>query len=311
MAGSTFPVLIAGSKARASDVEAKCAWLQGNFVPMFGGGQTDGAYDLGVNTSRWRNGFFSAKMMIGMNTTTAGFFQGRNSADVSLMFAGNNSFTTTAVSINAVNDSNSANIPLEIRASHTRITSGDLALAGTTTAITAFSGDGTFAANSDAIVPTQKAVKTYTNNLINNSGKLFAEQALGGLVLWSSTAAINIPFGAVVSDPLSELTTSGYFVASNSATVEFIMNINVGCNSVTSRPFVLSLEVNTATITAFYGNTFAGGYPMTCNFTYLVILQPGHVCRMGFSSSYNVFIDGTLGTVTSLHGRTSMQIVRT
>lgn len=54
MAGTTWPSLIAGQKARASDVESKFDWLEGDLVPMLGGFPTTGVYDLGTSTASWR-----------------------------------------------------------------------------------------------------------------------------------------------------------------------------------------------------------------------------------------------------------------
>lgn len=54
MAGTTWPTLVAGQKARAADVEAKFDWMEGDIVPMSGGNLTNGAYDLGTSTAAWR-----------------------------------------------------------------------------------------------------------------------------------------------------------------------------------------------------------------------------------------------------------------
>jgi len=54
MAGSSWPNLIAGRRARAADVEAKFDWLEGNLEPMLGGTKANNAYDLGTSTHLWR-----------------------------------------------------------------------------------------------------------------------------------------------------------------------------------------------------------------------------------------------------------------
>lgn len=59
MAGTSWPVLTAGNKNRASEVEAKFDWIEGTFVPMSGGAKTNGAYDLGETGSRWNNGYIN------------------------------------------------------------------------------------------------------------------------------------------------------------------------------------------------------------------------------------------------------------
>jgi hypothetical protein len=53
MAGSTWPDLTAGKKAKASEVESKFDWLEGSILPMNSGSTTDLAYDIGSETKRW------------------------------------------------------------------------------------------------------------------------------------------------------------------------------------------------------------------------------------------------------------------
>lgn len=60
MAGTTWPDLVAGRTAKASEVESKFDWLEGNLVPMLSGTTTDLAYDLGTETKRWRYAYVSA-----------------------------------------------------------------------------------------------------------------------------------------------------------------------------------------------------------------------------------------------------------
>jgi hypothetical protein len=55
MAGTTWPSLTPNTKARASDVEAKFDWIEGDIVPMVNGTRVDNAYDLGDATYRWRD----------------------------------------------------------------------------------------------------------------------------------------------------------------------------------------------------------------------------------------------------------------
>jgi hypothetical protein len=53
MAGTTWPALVAGRKAKASEVELKFDWIEGSIAPMLGGSMTDGVYDLGTSTAQW------------------------------------------------------------------------------------------------------------------------------------------------------------------------------------------------------------------------------------------------------------------
>ncbi len=55
MAGSTWPTLAAGARAKASEVEAKFDWVEQDIVPMAAGSKADNTYDLGQSSFRWRN----------------------------------------------------------------------------------------------------------------------------------------------------------------------------------------------------------------------------------------------------------------
>lgn len=57
MSGSTWPSLVAGARAKASEVEAKFDWLEGALVPMSGGTKADNTYDLGESAFRWKNAY--------------------------------------------------------------------------------------------------------------------------------------------------------------------------------------------------------------------------------------------------------------
>lgn len=63
MAGTRWASLASGNLARASDMNANLAWLEGHVVPMQGGSTTTGVFDLGTTTALWRNGFFSAQVV--------------------------------------------------------------------------------------------------------------------------------------------------------------------------------------------------------------------------------------------------------
>ena len=61
---------------------------------------------------------------------------------------------------------------------------GDLALGGTSASINEFSTDGTMAANSDAIVPTQRAIRTYIASQIGGgASSLNVNLITAGLVV--------------------------------------------------------------------------------------------------------------------------------
>jgi hypothetical protein len=64
------------------------------------------------------------------------------------------------------------------------ISLGGIAVGGSSTIITQFSTDGTFVANSDAILPTQKAIKTYlTSRLSQGGANTFTGQLIAGTIV--------------------------------------------------------------------------------------------------------------------------------
>lgn len=64
MAGTSWPNLVAGTPARAADVEAKFDWIEGNVNPMLAGIQADATYDLGTSSFRWRDLWISRDVVI-------------------------------------------------------------------------------------------------------------------------------------------------------------------------------------------------------------------------------------------------------
>jgi len=59
MAGTTWPALTSGKKAKASDVESKFDWIEGTLTPMNAGSKTNGAYDLGEASYHWNNAYIN------------------------------------------------------------------------------------------------------------------------------------------------------------------------------------------------------------------------------------------------------------
>lgn len=118
MAGTAWPALIAGQKARASDVELKFDWLERDLVPMLGGSTTTGVYDLGTSTAAWRY----------LHIAPTGGIMCSGATSMAFLADG------TVKLKNGV-------------------------------AVNEISSDGTFASDSDLIIPTQKAVKTYLSGI--------------------------------------------------------------------------------------------------------------------------------------------------
>jgi len=65
MSGTNWPALTAGNKAKASEVEEKFDWIEGDILPMIGGTKTDATYNLGSATYRWNTAYFSGIVYIG------------------------------------------------------------------------------------------------------------------------------------------------------------------------------------------------------------------------------------------------------
>lgn len=65
MSGISFPLLVAGAKARASDVEKKFAWVVGDYHPFDStGSKATRTYDLGSSSWYWRNLYFSSQTKV-------------------------------------------------------------------------------------------------------------------------------------------------------------------------------------------------------------------------------------------------------
>ena len=67
---ASWPSLVDGWRAKASEVESKFDWIEGTQLPMVGGAFTTGVYDLGSSTYKWRAGYFGS-LVIGGQTLTA------------------------------------------------------------------------------------------------------------------------------------------------------------------------------------------------------------------------------------------------
>lgn len=70
MAGASWPALVPGAKAKASEVEAKFDWIEEDLVPMTGGTRTDDSYDLGETTHRWRDIRISRQIILPKGSDT-------------------------------------------------------------------------------------------------------------------------------------------------------------------------------------------------------------------------------------------------
>lgn len=183
MAGTTWPVLVAGQKARASDVEAKFDWLEGHIVPMTGGNTTTGVYNLGTTTAKWKDLYLSNKvvadggLVVGTITSTEPLDINYTS-NFGGVFAKKSTNSNSWIKIE--NDARSFLIGVRGDSSDnftiydnvvsqdvlTIDTAGSLSLKNGT-GINEFSTDTTLAGNSDLAVPTEKAVKTYVDGSLN------------------------------------------------------------------------------------------------------------------------------------------------
>lgn len=88
MAGTTWPNLLAGRKAKASEVENKFDWIEGSIVPMSMGNKTNAAYDLGEASYRWKTLYLSDKINYSL---TKNYWPGFKALDTStaILFSNN------------------------------------------------------------------------------------------------------------------------------------------------------------------------------------------------------------------------------
>lgn len=69
---ATWPSLVEGKKAKASEVEAKFDWLEGPQYPMVNGQLTTGVYDIGSSSYKWNVGYFEEIYSDNLVTTGPG-----------------------------------------------------------------------------------------------------------------------------------------------------------------------------------------------------------------------------------------------
>lgn len=99
MTGTVWPSLVAGARAKASEVENKFDWIEGDFIPFNAGTKTDDTYDLGSSSFNWVDGWFKGRVHAGAGSASNCSF-GRQSATGNGMFfptASNVAFATASV----------------------------------------------------------------------------------------------------------------------------------------------------------------------------------------------------------------------
>ena len=100
---------------------------------------------------------------------------------------------------------------------------GGIAVGGSSVVITQFSTDATFAANSDSIIPTQKAIKSYISSRLSQGGSnTFTNQLVAGVVSFGNPNIITdqipkgLPYSALQVKPrIKILSVDGGLVALN------------------------------------------------------------------------------------------------
>jgi hypothetical protein len=120
------------------------------------------------------------------------------------------------------------------------ISLGGIAVGGSSTIITQFSTDGTFVANSDAILPTQKAIKTYlTSRLSQGGANTFTGQLIAGTVIVGGANHITSSVPRGTSGSVVNMTSKVYVsgaafagVDGNMAALDFFMRGVVNRGSV-------------------------------------------------------------------------------
>ena len=105
---------------------------------------------------------------------------------------------------------------------------GGIAVGGSSVQITQFSTDQSFTANSDAILPTQKAIKAYlTSRLSQGGSNTFTGQLIAGTVIVGGAFYIksSVPNGVTGSKVkmASKVYINGNGVGGNMAALDFFM----------------------------------------------------------------------------------------
>lgn len=110
MAGTSWPSLVAGKKAKSSEVELKFDWIEGNLVPMNAGEQTNNAYDLGTSAYRWKT-VYAMDLNLGGSNTAGGIISGTSASNAIKLATGAavNEFSTDAT----MADSSDLAVPTE------------------------------------------------------------------------------------------------------------------------------------------------------------------------------------------------------
>jgi hypothetical protein len=248
MAGTSWPTLAAGRKAKASEVELRFDWIEGDIVPMNAGNQTDAAYDLGTTAYRWRDIWVSRTVRVSNNngsplniqgdgTSAAGeggivVVNGAGNAAGSIRL-GSNSDVNFDAFVNGVGWKNILAI---------NRTNASLGFA-TGTAIREFSADTTLADNSDLAVPTEKAVKTYVDAHL---GTPIVARLTASTTVASMVPGIKLPFSETV-DVLGEFTDSS-FKPSVNAVYRVEASIHGGSDTTAANWIEIDIMKNSTTV---------------------------------------------------------------
>ena len=108
---------------------------------------------------------------------------------------------------------------------------GGIAVGGSSVVITQFSTDGTFTANSDTIIPTQRAIKSYLASRLSQGGaNTFTGQLIAGTVVVGGPNIIrsSVPNGTIgsVVKMVSKVNVNANGVDGNMAALDFFMRGN-------------------------------------------------------------------------------------
>jgi hypothetical protein len=95
MAGTVWPTLVAGARAKASEVESKFDWIEGDIVPMSGGTKTDATYDLGQSAFRFRDGYVSRQWLGPAGSVTVPSFSYASATDNGVYFPSSSLISTS------------------------------------------------------------------------------------------------------------------------------------------------------------------------------------------------------------------------
>ena len=169
---------------------------------------------------------------------------------------------------------------------------GGITVGGTNVVIKEFSTDGTFLANSDNIVPTQKAIKTFISSQLGSGGGNLAVNAItaGDIQITAHEIATNAGLLTINSSGGTQITDSTQSTSTSTGAFQVVGGVGVGKNM-----WVGGLG-NIAGDLTIGGNLVVNGQTARLN-TQTLDIDDNNI-DLGSITSGTISATGTLGTVS-------------